>query len=138
MKFLFIIYLYFFLLPIIYACPIGEYSRVTKYGPRGPYLLCHPIPQGTYICGQTAEATYSGYINVDRLCKIGNYLKRGRPLVHPGISVRFKFEEHILPPNEKPCGQEKVLLYNYYSKPELIQYGYQTKLCQVFQECKRG
>lgn len=131
-------FLFVFLPTLIMACPPGEYERITKYGPRGPYLLCHPIPQGSYICGQTVEVTYSGYINIDRLCPIDKYLKRGRPLVHPGVSVQFDLEELDLPPNTKPCGQEKVLTYAYYTRPNLTQYSYQTKLCEIIQECKMG
>ena len=50
------------------GCPNGEFLRVTRYGPRGPYLLCTPIPQGKYCCGYIEEATYNGKILIDRLC----------------------------------------------------------------------
>ena len=119
----------------VMSCPPGEYERISSYGPRGPRLLCHPIPQGSYICGQFAEATFGGYINIDQLCSIGLYFKRTRPiLVHPGISVEFGTEIIPIPLNKKPCGQEEILIYSHYRLGQ--RYIYQTKLCDIASYCK--
>ena len=50
-------------------CPKGEYLRITKYGPRGPYVLCSPIPKGYRLCGYIKEQTFNGFILIDRICE---------------------------------------------------------------------
>jgi len=120
-------------------CPNGEYKRILKYSSRGPYLINDCIQTNHYLCGQFIEPTYNGYINIDQLCPLGKYYKRTKPIViSPGRHVEFGTDIVYIPSNKRPCGQELIIVYVDFFRPELSRYIYQTKLCNVVIGCRIG
>jgi len=120
-------------------CQNGEYSRILKYSSHGPYLINDCIPDNYYLCGQYIELTYNGYINIDQLCPLGKYYKRTEPIIiSPGRHVMFGTDIVYIPPDKKPCGQEKIIIYVDFFRPEFSRYIFQTKLCNVVVGCRIG
>ncbi len=67
MKYIFVLLL---LLPVVMACPNGEYLRILRFGPSVPYTICNLIPNGYYICGKQHIPIQNGsYLTIDRICE---------------------------------------------------------------------